>query len=112
MKPFLTEVQFVNGQQICSKIIASLHQANVDVGSSLAGLMSAAILAADTMEVPLESVFACMREFRKAFQKAQEKAQAEAQTEAASKLVLTGFDRDEPSEPAAPMGADSEPSVP
>ncbi len=103
MKPFLTEAQFLNGQTVCQKMIASLQKAEVDVGSSLAGLMTATVIAAETMGTPLESVFACMRHLRKAYLTAAAQAEGAAQADAASKLIVTGIERgDDPPAPTEP----------
>ncbi len=93
MKPIFTEQQFINGQTVCGKLIASLQEANIDVGSSLVGLATAAVIAADTMQAPLETVFETMRQLRKAYQAAKAQAALTAPAPEESKLIVTGIEK-------------------
>lgn len=71
MKPIFTEPQIAAGQDIARRVLDTLSAAKTPLPDSLAGLLTATVVAADLMDAPLESVFQAMRIMRKAMQHAQ-----------------------------------------
>lgn len=71
MKPIFTEAQFQAGQVICERLLQTMQ--SLDPGACLAGLIMAAVFAADATSTPLESVFQAMRELRRGFEEASKK---------------------------------------
>lgn len=78
MKPIFTAQEFQDGLEVANKLLASLHGANVPVPVGLVALMAGTIIAADIMQVPLESILEHLRVLRKGHLHA--KAQAGAPT--------------------------------